>query len=215
MAVLITQTASPAPVGASSNVATYTDTAIGAATGDRIIVVVVGTELASSTPSACTIGGLTMNAGTGGAQSPAYARAFYLAYPSGTTATIAVTYSSTNPTNQQNKIAVYAIYGAVYSATGGTQGTDYRDTVLTTGNVTIAAGGGMIAVTSGEDAGANTWTNLTEDINADVGTFHFTTATSIEPGTAARTCKGATNNEIGAMSWLVFTAERRTFLTHS
>jgi hypothetical protein len=215
MAVSITQTANPAGVSAATRVATYTNAAIGTARPSRIVVVLVGTELASTPIESCTLGGTAMTAGTAGVQSPAYARAFYLAYPSGTTATVAVTFTTNSPTDQQNHIAVYSVLGGVYSSTGSNGGTDYRDTPLTTGSTTIATAGGMIAVASGEDAGANTWSGLTRDIDADVGTFHFSTATSITAGAATRTCTGATNNEIGAMSWLIFTALRRVFVTHA
>ena len=55
MAVTITQTANPAGVAASSAIATYSSQSIGTASSDRIVVVLVGTEFASSNPSACTI----------------------------------------------------------------------------------------------------------------------------------------------------------------
>ena len=50
-------------------------------------------------------------------------------------------------------------------------------TPLTTGAITIATGGGFIAVAAGaNDSGTKTWANATEDIDADVGVFEFTTA---------------------------------------
>lgn len=210
MAVTITQTANPAGVAATSNIATYTDTSIGAAAPNRIVVVLVGTELSSSTPSACTIdygsGDTAMNAGTGGNQGISFSQLYYLAVPTGTTATIKVTYSSTDPGATSNHIAVYRVIGGTFSSTGSDASTDMDSTnPLTTGSTTIEAGGGMIAIAScGADTQAKTWANLNEDIDADVGTFRFTTATSTTAGTAERTCTGTGNGEDGALSWIIF-----------
>src|SRR3972149_6105196 len=125
MAVAIAQTANPAGVAAISTVATYTGVSIGIATADRIIAVVVGTELSNSTPSAATIdsggGAVSMTAGTTGNLLAMYARIFYLLVPTGTTATITVTFSAVSPTKTANHIAVYRITGAstVLSAEAG------------------------------------------------------------------------------------------------
>src|SRR3989344_3227301 len=146
MAVSITQTANPAGVAASSNVATYSNAAIGNAHPDRIVVVLVGTELASSAPTACTLGGTAMNIGTGAVQGDVYSQLFYLAYPTGTTATVAVTFGATNPSGTQNHIAVYDVSDGAYSSKGSYSSTDIRDDLLTTGSTTIAASGGMLAV---------------------------------------------------------------------
>lgn len=213
MAVSITQTANPAGVSATSNVATYSSVSIGTAASNRIIVVLVGTELASSTPSGCTIdyggGDTAMNAGTLGNFGAVYARAYQLLVPTGTTATIKVTYSSTNPTSTQNHIAVYSVTGAGSITTGGNGSTDMDATSpLTTGSNTIPTDGGFIAIAAGAtDTVAKTWTNATEDIDADAGAFRFTTATYTTAGTATRTCQGGTNGEDGAMSWINFGAQ--------
>lgn len=212
MAVSITQTANPAGQNAASNIATYSTVAIGDAAPNRIIVVTVGTELTSSTPSACTIdygsGDTAMTAGTGANGGILYSQLYWLAVPTGTTATIKVTYSSTNPTSTQNHIAVYKILGGTFSTTGSDSSLDMdASDPLTTGSTTIAAGGGMIAVAAGgTDTTGKTWANLTEDVDADAGTFRFTTATSVTAGTATRTCTGGTNGEDGAMSWIIFTS---------
>lgn len=212
MAVSITQTANPAGVTATSNVATYSSVSIGTAHPDRIVVVLVGTELASSTPSACTIdygsGATAMTAGTLGNLGGMFARTFRLAVPTGTTATIKVTYSATNPSNVQNHIAVYSVVDGVFSSAGGDGSTDMDVTdPLTTGAITIPTGGGFIAVAVGAtDTVAKTWANATEDIDADVGNLRFTTATRTTALIAtAVTCRGGTNGEDGAMSWLIFT----------
>lgn len=211
MAVTITQRANPAGVSASSNVSTYSSVSIGEVTPNRIVVVLVATELSSSTPSGCTIdygsGDTAMTAGTGGNFGAVYAQTYRLLVPTGTTATIKVTYSSTNPTNVQNHIAVYTVTDAVYASAGGDGSTDMDSTdPLTTGSTTIASGGGFIAVAAGAtDTVAKTWANATKDLDVDAGGFRFTTATYTTAGTATRTCTGGTNGEDGAMSWLFFT----------
>jgi len=116
MAVAITRTANPDGVAASATVATYTGVSIGTAHPDRIVVVLVGCDLANTPIASCTLGGVTMNAGTAGASSPAYARAFYLAYPTGTTANIAVTFTTNSPSGTQNHIACWRRVSASITA---------------------------------------------------------------------------------------------------
>ncbi len=207
MATVITQTANPAGVSASATVATYTGVSIGTAAPNRIIVVVVGTELAAANPSAATIDGNAMTAGTGGDQGAVQTNLFYLAYPTGTTADIAVTFSAVSPTSTQNHIAVYSVVGGTYSSKGGTQSTDMDSTVpLTTGSITIPTGGGFIAIAAkAADTVRAAWANATEDLDVDAGGFGFTTATRTTAlTTTAVTCTGTTNGEDGAMSWLIF-----------
>lgn len=207
MAVSITQTANPSGANTSSNVATYSSVAIGAAAANRIVVVLVGSELASASINSVTLGGNAMSAGTQGNFGAVYARAFYLAYPTGTTANIVVTYGA-GATSTQNHIAVYSVTGGVYSSTGADQSTDMDTTDrLTTGAITIASGGGFIAIAAGAtDTVAKTWAEATEDLDVDAGGFRFTTATRTTALTAtAVTCTGGTNGENGALSYLLFT----------
>lgn len=208
MAVAITQTANPSGVSSSSNVATYSGVSIGTASANRIVVVLVASELTSASINSVTLGGITMNAGTQGNFGNVYARAFYLLYPTGTTADIVVTYGA-NASNTQNHIAVYSVTGAAYSATGADQSSDMDTTDrLTTGSISIASGGGFIAVAGGAtDTNAKTWANASEDLDVDAGGFRFTTATRTTALTAtAVTCTGGTNGEDGALSYLLFTA---------
>lgn len=210
MAVVITQTANPAGVSASSTVATYSGVSIGTAASNRIVIVAVGSELASTPINSCTIdygsGDTAMTAGSAGNFGAVYARLFYLLVPTGTTATIKVTWGTNSPTSTQNHIAVYTATDAAYSSAGNDGSTDMDSTdPLTTGSTTIASGGGMIAVAAGAtDTAGKTWANLTEDIDADAGALRFTTAYSTSAGTATRTCTGATNGEDGALSWIIF-----------
>jgi hypothetical protein len=88
------------------------------------VVVVVASELASTPIASCTLGGTTMTAGTQGNQGAVYSRLFYLLYPTGTTATVAVTFTTNSPTSTQNHIAVYTVTDAVVSSVGGAQSTD-------------------------------------------------------------------------------------------
>lgn len=209
MATVITQTANPAGVSASANVATYTAASIGTAAPNRIVVVLVGSELASTPIASCTIGGNAMTAGTQGNQGAVYARAFYLLYPTGTTADIAVTFTTNSPTSTQNHIAVYTVVGGTYSSTGADKSTDMDSTdPLTTGSISIASGGGFIAVAaSATDTNAKSWANATEDIDADGGALRFTTATrTTSLTTTAVTCTGTTNGEDGALSYFIFGA---------
>lgn len=212
MAASIIRTANPAGVAASGNIATYSSVDIGTADASRIVVVLVGTELSASTPSACTIdygsGDTAMTAGTGGNQGISYSQLYYLAVPTGTTATIKVTYSATNPGTTANHIAVYKVTGAKVSTTGGDNSTDMDSTdPLTTGSITIASGGAFLAIAScGADTQTKTWANATEDLDDDVGTFRFCTAyRTTALTTTAVTCTGTGNGEDGGLSYIIFT----------
>jgi hypothetical protein len=208
MAVAITQTANPAGVNSSSNVATYSGVAIGTANANRIVVVCVASELASASINSCTLGGNAMTAGTQGNEGAVYSRLFYLAVPTGTTADIVVTYGANAPSTQ-NHIAVYSVTGAVVSSVGADSSSD-MDTSdrLTTGSISIATGGGFLAVAGGAtDGTGKTWADATEDLDIDAGALRFTTATRTTAlTTTAVTCTGGTNGEDGAMSWIIFTA---------
>ncbi len=210
--VLINQTANPASVASVANVATYSTVSIGTASTDRIISVVVGAEFANATPSGVTIdygsGAVAMTAGTTGNFTDMYARVFYLAVPTGTTATIVVTFSgsiSPGPGTTANHIAVYSVTGAdtVLSTQGGNGSTNMSTTPLTTGSVTIPTGGGFLGVATGATAAGKTWASVTEVLDVSVTNFEFTTATSTAAGTATRTVTGA-SGEDGALSYVIF-----------
>lgn len=206
----ITQTANPAGAASSSSVSTYSGVSIGTAASNRVVVVCVTSEIASASINSCTIdygsGDTAMTAGTQGNQTNVYARVFRLAVPTGTTATIKVTYGAAVTANQ-NHISVYRILDSVYSSTGADQSTDMDATdPLTTGSTTVGTGGLIIAVACGAtDTVAKTWANITEDIDADAGSHRHTTAFSTTAGTATRTCTGGTDGEDGALSWFIFT----------
>lgn len=208
MAVAISQTANPSGVAASSTIATYSGVSIGTADANRVVVVVAATELAAANPSDCTIDGVTMNAGTSGDFGAVQTNIFWLPWPSGTTADIAVKYSSVSPSATQNHIAVYSVVGGVFLSGGNDGSTDMDATdALTTGSITIPTNGGFIAVAAGAtDTVAKAWANATEDLDIDAGGFRFTTATRTTAlTTTAVTCTGTTNGEDGALNYVIFT----------
>ena len=169
MAVVITRTANPDGVNSVTNVATYTNAAIGDAHPDRVVVVCVGVESAATIDS-CTLGGTGMTAGTQGRlASTVAARTFYLAYPTGTTATVAVTFSA-DILAAGNHIAVYNISDGAYASSGGDSSSDMDSTdALTTGSVTVATGGGLIAVAAGRGESVKVWSvgGIGEDLDVD------------------------------------------------
>lgn len=213
MAVAISRTADPVGVSASSNIATYSGASIGVAVENRIVVLVVTSELASASPNGATIdygtGAIAMTAITGtGNFGAVYARIFYASAPTGTTADFAVTFGA-NPTSTQNHVSVYRVVGAKLApASSGVNGSTDMDATapLTTGAVTIATNGGFIAVAAGgTDTVAKTWANATADLDIDAGAFRHTTATRTTAGTVTITCTGATDGEDGALAYIIFT----------
>lgn len=212
MAVSITRTANPAGVATDgSNVATYSTVSIGSASADRIVVVGVVCE-DNATINSVTIdsgGGATaMNAGSAGSFGTAKARLFWLPVASGTTATIAVTYSE-GVLDTLNGIAVYSVTGADTSAlaSSGNDGTTDNDATdpLTTGSVTIPADGGFLGVACNiSDTATHTWANATEDLDVDSGGFRTTSAIRTTSGTVTITCTGTVNGADAALSWAIF-----------
>lgn len=212
MAVVITRTADPAGVASSANITSYLAASIGTAAHDRVVAVVCGGEVATNTPNSATIdygaGDVAMLATNLATFGNMRARVFYLHVGGAATAAdIMVTWSGA-VTAVQNHIAVYSVSGAkgALNTSGTNTSTDMDVTVpLTTGSSTIPADGGMLAIAVGAtDTVAKTWVNLAEDLDADAGDFRFTTATSTTAGAAIRTCFGTTNNEDGAMAWVIF-----------
>jgi hypothetical protein len=210
MAVAITQTANPAGAGTGTTIS-YNTVDIGAADPSRIVVLVVGTELTAGEPVSATIdfgaGAVAMTAGTLGDIAAVSSRAFWREAPTGTTANFAITFGASHADGTTQHIAVYrAVDGRVTgeSATGDTDADP-----ITSGGVTIPASGGLLAIASmAADNVTRTWGGATEDIDADAGTFQFTTAMSTTGGVATLTVSGA-NGEDGALSWLIFSPADR------
>ena len=205
MAVVIVQTSNPNGVATSANVAEYVATS-GTAAADRMIVVCCGCESTVTIDSA-TIDGSAMNAGPMANFNSMKARQFYLPWPTGTTATVRVTHSGTAAVGTTH-LALYSVTGAdtTLLAVGTSNTTDMDASApVTTGVITIPSSGGFLAVVAGSaDTTAKTWAVALEDIDADVGTFRFTTAIlATATSSATITCTGG-NTEDGAMAWMSF-----------
>lgn len=210
MTVAITQTADPAGVNTASSVVTYSTVSIGTASSDRIIAVCSGNEEnTGASPVSATIdygsGDVAMLTTALAIFTNVSARIFYLHVPTGTTATIKVTWTA-DATSIENHIAVYSVTGGEVLSSGTSTSTDMDATApLTTGSITIPTGGGFLAVAAGgSDAVGKTWANATEDLDEDAGGYQFTTATRVTAGTVTVTCTGGTNNEDGALAYMIF-----------
>jgi len=210
VAVGITQTANPAGVGTSGNVATYSGVSVGTASADRVIAVLIGIEEAV-TISGVTIGGVAMQLASQSYFTEMGAGIFWAPFPTGTTADVAVTLSGPADSSQ-NHIAVYALTDAAFPPqTVGSDSSSDMDTTdpLTTGSVTIPTNGGFIAIAAGARApDAKTWANATGDIDASVGEHRFTTATRTTAGTVTITCTGGFNGEDGVLAFMIVSSQQ-------
>lgn len=210
--VTIEMTADPAGVAHVSSVVTYSSQSIGSVTSNRIIVLAVNSDKATAEPLSATIdygtGAQAMSSTTTANVGGIYSKIFYLAAPSGTTATFAITFfAGSNPSGSQNKVTIFKVAGA--SATPATSGTDsglnIGTTPLTTGSITIPTSGGFIGVATGANQGNTfTWTNATEVTDGNGGNFQYTTASRTTSGTVTITCASSSSNEDGVLSYIVF-----------
>jgi hypothetical protein len=215
MAVAFSNTANPAGVNGSANVASY-NVQIGTSQNDRQLVVLVGGEAATLTNVSAVdmVGGngtsKSFTPGTLGIQGVVVARGFVAWVPeSDTGATFNVTFTGATPTSTENHISVYKVTdGALNPTPGANNSTDMDSNApLTTGSHVIAANGGIIVgLAKATDTTTATWANLTGGLDVDAGAFRYQTATSTSAGTATRTATGSTNQEDGAMSWFTFTS---------
>lgn len=199
--------------GAGTSTVTSVPVNIGAADASRVVVAMLAGELSGDLVSMTVdvgSGATAMNATTLASFNSMRARIFYLAAPTGTTATFVATYGGT-PSGNQASVAFYTVTGI--DPTPTTSGVDTSDDMdstdpLTTGSVTIPDGGAFLAVASASfDTVAKTWTNATEDEDDDAGTFRFLSATSVSPGTTTVTVQGTSNGEDGALAYVVFGPE--------
>jgi hypothetical protein len=174
-----------------SSPVTFTSQAIGTADPTRIVVVTIGTITSGGgLVTSVTIGGSTANHatgastnnGTGGSGTDIY----YLAVPSGTTATIVVTGTSFS----RCVIGVYSVVGtgSAFSTANAANNAAITSLPVT---VTVPAGGGAIGVLTphSSSAGPLTITNMTMDINNLVvggSTYGFGNTTSA-PGSTTFT----------------------------
>lgn len=207
MPVAITQTANPAGAGTGTTI-TY-NASIGAAVPGRVTAVGVGTELTAGAISSATIdygaGAIAMNASTNGVQGAVGARMFWLPTPDGTTADIAITFGASQGDTTQH-IAVYSVTDAQGVALSSSGVGDTDADPISSGAITIPTGGGCIAICAMAAEALRTWTGITEDIDADAGTFQFTTGISTTGGTPTITVSGV-NAEDGALAWVIFSPQ--------
>jgi hypothetical protein len=191
---------------ASGNVATYSSVDIGEAAADRIVAICVGTELTNSGPTACTIdfggGDVAMVAGSLGTQGAVNARIFYLRVPTGTTATIKVTFGATNPTADEARIGALRIVGADVRLVSEGQVADTDADPITTAAITVPTNGGKLVSYAAAATTARTWTGVTEDLDVNATNFRFSTGFLNGSGSITTTVSGG-NNEDAALSYIV------------
>lgn len=208
--VTITRTANPTPSGSGTS-RTYSSQSIGDASADRIVCLIVACK-GSGTINSATIdygtGASAMSATTQGTgDGSMLCKLFYLAAPTGTTATFVITFSGFVSTGQ-DWIAVYSVTGAnATPAASGSDGSADMDATdpLTTGSVTIPARGGFLAGAISDDETTNiTWANATEDLDEQATSERRTTATRTTAGTVTITCQSATNLDKGALAYIIF-----------
>ncbi len=167
-----------ASTGAPINVSTFSQSiSIGAASVDRFIVVVCGAFGPSGRPlTKVTISGITMDLVTtvegGTSDNPAKAGMAILAYPSGTTATIELTFSGNI---SYPRFAVYRLISSsgdvadYHSDSATTTG----DTVILDSSLSTEPGDACIACTYQRNGAAASSTPMTEDYEQDVGSGEF------------------------------------------
>lgn len=205
--------ADPAGVTADgSNVTSYATIATGTADPTRVGVAVIGKEVATVVVNSVTIDDGTgarpmIPSGTIATLGNQGVWMYFLPIPSGTAATVAITWSGAI-TNVQNHMTLYTVSNGAFPprVSGGATSTDMDTTApLTTGTQTINTNGGMIAGAScATDTVAKTWANTTEDLDVDAGDLRWTTATRVAALAAtAMTCTGGTNGEDGAMKYMI------------
>lgn len=144
---------------------TFTSRAIGAAATGRVIVVAgMSINTANTTLSSATIGGVSATViGNANANTSNWANTSlcYAVVPTGTTATIALTYSGSN---YRMQIAVYALNNLVSATPVASQTVVLNNTAMslspTTGVIGVGASSTLFSTNP-----TYTWTNLTKDLD--------------------------------------------------
>jgi hypothetical protein len=212
MAVAITRTANEAGAGTVANEAVWNSVSIGTSSDDRIVVAVVTWEDPATLSDVSMVwdgvNEYSMTAGPSAKFGSVGSSIWYLHVPSSeTTSQFRATFSEA-VTATADHLTVYVVTGAsiVLSNSGTDTSTDMDVTdPLTTGSVTIPTDGGFLGAAAGAtDTTTKTWANATEDLDEDVGTFRNCTSTRTTSGTVTITCTGTSNNEDGALAWVIF-----------
>ena len=182
--------------------------AIGSADPSRLVVVVVGARQAGTVGAASgvLINGSTASLVVSGADSTAPSGAtstldiYQLAVPTGTTATVAVTYPSAM---LRAGCAVYSILGSNGVVPSGAAIATSLTTVNPSASITVPTGGGTILGAAISAAGSATPTNYTQDQSVAVSTLWFVAGhDTAHSGSTSYTVTttGGSNDPVGAFA---------------
>ena len=181
---------------------TYSSCDIGTADADRWVVITINSAGGgSSSVSSVTIGGVsaTITRTAYDSHEQEYAAIAYAKVPTGATADIVVTYSSTTP----NRIGVFTIV-----LSSGATLAEYAGYVDTNGDLSttidIAENGVVIAAyCTGKQTANHTWTNMTERYDEEISASRCTAAsyqaTSAEIGRSI-SCSNGSSDSASALS---------------
>lgn len=204
MAVAISATSNGAQAAVSTTTSTYSAQSIGVAVDDRLVFVsaIQASFVSGPTISALSIAGISaaqVNAGVALSGGGYFWRnsIWWAAVPSasGTTANIVMTINSIAGADSTfTSFSAYRVTGSELAdpVSSSSFTSDAGPTTSIGASLTIPEDGGAIgAATSGDVSGPTfSWTNLTENVDADIdfGTgLRRTTASSTTAGTATRT----------------------------
>ena len=137
---------------------------------------------------------------------------FWLAVPTGTTATVVVTFGATNPSAVQNHIAVYAVTGSSPTPDRGGAWQDIDADPIDTSATDLYAprintgGAGLAICADATEGTTRTWTGLTKDIDQTSGTggFRFSTGKDGTTNSNLTITVSGGNGEDAALTWLCF-----------
>lgn len=162
----------------SQNTATYSfaGRAFGAADADRKILVAIRAIANASLPTGVTIGGVAATHLNGTASGNIVVDYWWAAVPTGTTGTVAVTFSSGS--SRDVAIAIYRVIPEINLVDSDTQSVGGGSPPITLNTSLDVPATGIIFGAAGETGtGDNTWTELTEDADfVTAGSFKFSCA---------------------------------------
>lgn len=164
---------------------------LGTAAASRIIVVGVVGESAAATINSVTLDGNAMTEAIQGDLSGNTAGIFYRAVPTGTTATVAVTFSASK---NRSGVAVWAMYGALLTPYD-TDGAGGSATTVSVTSFTSPPGGVVFGVACKTAATITSWTNLTLDESLDLEAGN-----AFISGASKETATGSAGETISAVS---------------
>lgn len=180
---------------------TYTAVAIGTANGNRMVVACVKGDNSGGQPTAVTIGGVAATSIAAISSGSQYNSIWAAKVPTGTTGNIRVQWSGA-PDRQG--ISVYEVQNKRGAVTASATATDA--VTAYTQSITIPARGIAIGCgISGNAAGTGTWTNLTEDYDANGSNGTLVTASTASAAGASPsvtfTPSGSDNPSMALAAW--------------